>query len=334
MEEQNGAKISIIVPVYNTEAYLPACLESLLRQTHRNLELLTVDDGSTDGSAAILEAYAKRDPRIRVIRQKNGGVSSARNAGIDAATGAYIGFVDSDDTVEPTYCETLLRGFAEHPEIGVSICGRTILGHPNGRTTGGTEGAGTVLSARDAMLCAVSLGRSFEGYLWNKLFDAKLFRETENGGFRFRLDPEISVCEDLLLCAKIFAEGQCAYFDPTPLYRYHYRKTGALNTFGEGRLSEFRARDQVEKIAASFDETVLHTAQLSHAKSALNLLAAAKERHDPQFAAAMKREVDRKIRVLLRAKDLPRKERVKLLIRRAFPVIGMRLYLATRRKES
>lgn len=332
MERFEGGKISVVVPVYNTEAALSACVESLLGQTYRNLELLFVDDGSTDGSAALLEAYAKRDDRIRVIRQENGGVSAARNTGIDAATGDWIGFVDSDDSVEPNYCETLLSAFFAHPEIGVSVCNRFIHGHPNGQETGGAAGAGTVLSPREAIRCAVSIGQSFEGYLWNKLFRAELFREMQNGRPRFRLDPSLSVCEDLLLCVEIFAAGQSAFYTDRPLYHYHYREGGALRTLDEKRMSEFAARDRVERIAASFDEALLHTAELSRVKSALNLLYEAKRRHDPALAARMKREVDQRIGSLLRARDLPRAEKLKLPVRRMFPVWSMRAYLGKRRK--
>ena len=322
--EQIGQKnrVSIIVPVYNTEAYLPACVESLLTQTHDDLELIFVDDGSADGSGAILDAYAKRDARVRVIHRKNGGVSSARNAGIDAATGAYIGFVDSDDTVEPTYCEALLGAFAAHPEIGVSICNRFIHGHPNGRETGAAAGAGRVLSPREAAYFAVSIGKSYEGYLWNKLFRAEIFRNNPD----FRLDPSVAICEDLLLCVQIFAAGHSAYYDPTPLYHYNYRESGALRTLDDKRMTEFAARDRIEAIAASFGEDVLHAAQLSHVKSALNLLAAAKQAKNKPLAAAMQRRIDERMKSLLSEKDVPISEKVKLLIRRAAPVLSLRIF--------
>ncbi len=321
--EQIGQKnrVSIIVPVYNTEAYLPACVDSLLRQTHTNLELIFVDDGSTDGSGAILDAYAKKDPRVRVIRQNNGGVSSARNVGIDAATGAYIGFVDSDDTVEPNYVEALLGAFSLHPEIGVSICNRFIHGHPNGRGIGAAAGAGRVLSPREAIKNAVSIGKSYEGYLWNKLFRAEIFREKD-----FRLDPSLHICEDLLLCVAIFASGQKAYFDPKPLYHYNYRETGALRTFDDKRMTEFAARDRIEAIAATFGGDVLHAAELSHAKSALNLLAAAKQAKNKPLAAAMRRRFDERKKALLSEKDVPLSEKCKLLIRRAAPVLSLRIF--------
>ena len=111
MEQAAKSKVSIIVPVYHTEAYLPACLESLLNQTHRNIEILLVDDGGTDGCPEICDAYAAKDARVKVIHKQNGGVSAARNDGINAATGDFIGFVDSDDWVEKDFVEGLLAPF-------------------------------------------------------------------------------------------------------------------------------------------------------------------------------------------------------------------------------
>lgn len=109
--DQNGAevrdmkkiKISIIVPVYNILEYLPRCVHSLTAQTYRNLEILLVDDGSTDGTEKLCDSLAKEDERIRVFHKKNGGSSSARNLGIREALGSFLGFVDSDDYVEPGY---------------------------------------------------------------------------------------------------------------------------------------------------------------------------------------------------------------------------------------
>ena len=100
-------RISVIVPVYNVEQYLPRCVESILAQTYENLEILLVDDGTKDNSGAICDAYARQDARVKAIHKKNGGLSSARNAGIDAATGEYLSFVDSDDWIEPQMYERL-----------------------------------------------------------------------------------------------------------------------------------------------------------------------------------------------------------------------------------
>ena len=105
--------ISVIVPVYKVERYLPRCIESILRQTYTNFELILVDDGTPDRSGIICDRYAEKDSRIRVIHKENGGVSTARNAGIDAAKGEWITFVDSDDWVSDEYLETLIHPMNE-----------------------------------------------------------------------------------------------------------------------------------------------------------------------------------------------------------------------------
>ena len=99
--------ISIIVPVYNTKEYLPKCVQSLVEQTYRNLEILLVDDGSTDETGALCDKLALTDDRIRVIHKENGGSSSARNVGISQAAGSFLGFVDSDDYVDADMYERL-----------------------------------------------------------------------------------------------------------------------------------------------------------------------------------------------------------------------------------
>ena len=99
--------LSIIVPVYDVERYLPKCIDSILAQTFTDFELILVEDGSPDNCPALCDAAAARDARIRVIHQKNGGLSAARNAGLDTARGEWVAFVDSDDTITPDFCEKL-----------------------------------------------------------------------------------------------------------------------------------------------------------------------------------------------------------------------------------
>lgn len=116
----SNPKVSLIVAVYNTQEFLPRCLDSLLNQTCRDIEIVVVNDGSTDDCAAIIAAYARKDARVRAITKPNGGISSARNAGIDIARGEIVDFVDSDDYVEPNLAEFLVDAFAaENPEIVV-----------------------------------------------------------------------------------------------------------------------------------------------------------------------------------------------------------------------
>lgn len=119
---KNNPLVSIVVPIYNTAKYLPACLDSIINQTYQNLEITLVDDGSTDDSYQIAKDYAKKDSRIKLVHQKNAGQSAARNHGIERATGEYIGFIDSDDLVAKDFIEQLLLPFGQQ-NISLSVCG-------------------------------------------------------------------------------------------------------------------------------------------------------------------------------------------------------------------
>ena len=106
---KENVALSVIVPVYNLETCLPMCLDSILRQTFSDFELILVDDGSADGSLAVCQEYQEKDNRIRLLHQENGGVSSARNTGLNHAVGQYISFVDGDDFIEPDMYERLMK---------------------------------------------------------------------------------------------------------------------------------------------------------------------------------------------------------------------------------
>lgn len=120
-----GELVSVIVPVYNVEKYIRKCIESIITQTYTNLDIILIDDGSTDKSGKICDEYEKLDTRITVIHKKNGGLSSARNSGLDIAKGKYIGFVDSDDYISIDMYEVLLRYMED--EVDIVACGRYIV---------------------------------------------------------------------------------------------------------------------------------------------------------------------------------------------------------------
>ena len=113
--------VSVILPVYNVENYLSKCVDTVIGQTYKNIEIILVDDGSTDKSGEICDEYAAKDSRVKVIHQKNGGVSSARNTGIDASRGDYIGFIDSDDAIDPDMYSILLNEALSH-DSDISCC--------------------------------------------------------------------------------------------------------------------------------------------------------------------------------------------------------------------
>lgn len=123
---KNNVKISIIIPIYNTEQYIQQCLNSIVNQTLQDIEIICVNDGSTDNSLKIIEQYAKKDTRIKVVTQKNKGQSAARNAGLNIANGEYIGFVDSDDFIEPNMYEKLYKN-AVLNNSDVAMCSIKVL---------------------------------------------------------------------------------------------------------------------------------------------------------------------------------------------------------------
>lgn len=114
-------KISIIVPIYNVEKFLPRCVESLVNQTYGNIEILLIDDGTKDNSAIMCDEYAKKYNNVKAFHKKNGGLSDARNYGIEKATGKYIAFVDSDDFVNKDYCKILYNNLIKN-DADISIC--------------------------------------------------------------------------------------------------------------------------------------------------------------------------------------------------------------------
>ena len=126
-------KVSVIVPVYNMEKYLSRCVDSILAQTYKNLEVILVDDGSKDSSPAICDQYSERDSRVKVVHKENGGLSSARNAGLDVATGDYIGFVDSDDYISPEMYSVLCQCL-ENSDCEIANL-MYVRADENGRTT-------------------------------------------------------------------------------------------------------------------------------------------------------------------------------------------------------
>lgn len=168
--------ISVIVPIYNVEKYLPRCVESILGQTYENLELILVDDGSTDRSGEICDTYLKKDKRIKVLHKANGGLSDARNAGIEIAHGKYFSFVDSDDYIAVNMLERLYDG-AISENADLTICGFQAVDE-SGTPIVNMSSAGLRSGSYDKLDIFRESGYS-DGWnyivAWNKLYDQKLF---------------------------------------------------------------------------------------------------------------------------------------------------------------
>ena len=214
--------ISIIIPVYNAEKYLEKCLDSLINQTYTNIEIILVDDGSTDNSYEICNEYSKRDNRIIVIKQENQGVSSARNHALDISHGAYVGFVDSDDFIEAHMYEVLYNNMIEYSS-DLSMCNYyTIRGGKNEHRE--FNFADGILIINDKKTFYELLPKEyFKGFLCNKLFKKDIIGA-------LRLNTEIYLCEDMLFVAKYVEKcsgNMC--FDNKALYNYVINTNGATS---------------------------------------------------------------------------------------------------------
>ena len=205
-------EISIIVPVYNVEPYLKRCLDSIVNQSMKEIEILVIDDGSTDKSAEICDDYAMFDNRIKVIHQKNGGLSRARNVGLNQAQSKYIMFVDSDDFVERDFCKIPYEIAEKNDCDLVMFCFRYLK---NGLETGknnSTELDDSFLSKENAVLF---MNTVIHDYIWNKLYKAELFK---NSSF-----PNNRLFEDIGTFYKLLLKSKTIYFTNSVLYNYAVR---------------------------------------------------------------------------------------------------------------
>lgn len=213
--------ISIIVPVYNIAEYLPQCLDSICAQTYSNIEIIAVNDGSTDNSLAVLRYKAEMDGRIKVIDKPNGGVTSARLAGIEAAKGTWIGFVDGDDELEPDMYERLLRNAIEY-DADISHCGHQV--HHLDGSIEFLYNTGRFVKQSSEEALKELLNGSFEPGLWNKLYNKTLLHSL----FHSRvMDASIKQFEDLLMNYCLFREANTIVFEDFCPYHYLKREGSA-----------------------------------------------------------------------------------------------------------
>ena len=237
MNTEKSPLISIIVPVYKVEKYLAACLDSLLAQTYQNFELIVVNDGSPDGCWQIMQRYAAQDARVRIFRKENGGVSSARNFGLDAARGEYIGFVDSDDLVLPQYLEWLLDA-AQQKNAKIAI--------------GEMRRMPMDCYAEDLPLLAkqsrVQEFRLEEYSYWCRANCLNVVRGLFQRDVvqKQRFDTAISMGEDaMFFMQSLLKAGKLAYID-APLYGYRiWGESSYQKSFTEKQYSEVEAWEKI-----------------------------------------------------------------------------------------
>ena len=251
--------LSIIVPVYNVSKYINKCIDSIIAQTYDNIEIIIVDDGSPDDCPQICDMYAKKDSRIKVIHKQNGGLSSARNAGLDIAKGDYIGFVDSDDWIEPTMYEEMIS-FMESESCDACECAINLVDNSSTKRIKQTENE--VLSGRDALKHHLN---EFHRYdiprpsVWSKLYKKDFWKTN-----RF---PVGKIHEDYLLTCMVLYESKKYGIIHKGLYNHlTSNPTSIVNTKFSVRdlYKERQCQFRIDYLESKGDEELVEMAKVSY----------------------------------------------------------------------
>lgn len=296
-----GRKVSIIIPAHNAERYIADCIESVLKQSYEDWELIIVDDGSKDQTAEICSCYAGKDNRIRLFHNDTGkGVSSARNRGLDEATGDYIVFLDSDDLL-PSDSVLLRMNYMEEVDL---VCGNNDEIDEDGRflKKGLTRSVDSVLNNKDAVrIITVFNKQGYQGYCWNKLFKWEIIEKEH-----IRFHEEISYNEDRLFCYQYVTYCQKVKMIPEVVYHYRQIQGSAMNNLHDlGKtdelkiISEFRAFDIIlDSVKEQYPDTyyLLCADAQNKAITAWKLY-----RRDANLGSEMKKQIKRYGKLALEA---------------------------------
>ena len=214
-------RLSVIVPVYNVEKYLKKCIESILAQSFKDFELILIDDGSTDSSGKICDEYEKRDARIIVIHKTNGGLSSARNAGLDIAKGKYIGFVDSDDWISPQMYEKLIL-MCEKNDLDMAVCGVKKCYNDSSKDYICYNTINDKILNREEAITEIFVNHSFGEEACNKIYKKDIFKTIRYPEGKIHEDT-YCICDIVDMCRKIGYSKEIGYF-------YYQRSNSIMNS--------------------------------------------------------------------------------------------------------
>lgn len=279
-------KISVIIPVYNVQKYLPKCIRSVLQQTYRNLEIILVDDGSTDQCGKICDSYARKDKRIHVIHKKNGGLASARNAGMECATGAYFLFLDSDDWIAQNTCQILYQGLKQY-DAGCAVGKCITVLEKNGRLY-------PQKSRKQPVRCKTSAEAMKQVLLTCSSSCNRLYKRNIIEKFRF---PEGRINEDEPVMLRVYAECRKILFlnDST----YFYRKRSNSITTSHFSLQNvdcyYNSAENLAFIKKEYPK-LTSCAEYKYIKTMLYCYVHLKQLEQDPTAAGIRRELHRNIR--------------------------------------
>lgn len=222
--------ISIIVPVYNVEKYLRKCIDSIINQTYKNLEIILVDDGSPDNCGTICDEYAQKDNRIKVIHKENGGVSSARNEGLRSATGKWISFIDADDWIEEIFCEILLNKAVKN-RCDVALCGYSRV-TDNRIEKINANGKDAFFNSKEYLIKSLNPQTGF-GFCHMKLIKKEILNNIS-------FNENIVVGEDALFCIMFSINIKKSIFVEKALYNYRVNRESVVRKYDVDYVTKYK----------------------------------------------------------------------------------------------
>ena len=309
--------ISIIVPAYNAANYLKRCLKSISKQTYPHYEVIIIDDGSVDNTGIIADSEASQDNRIKVIHQKNSGVSAARNAGLKKAIGKYIACVDADDTIEPMYLEKLLYSL-KNASAQLSICGffETDLDLNIHRQSSMQNQIVNGVEIIEKMLQY----RNITSALWNKLF---LFDIIKQNNIEF--ESRYIIGEDMLFLAKYCLNVDKAVIISDSLYRYTSNPHGAMlskknGEFNSKWITEWLAVKETERVLSErgIQSNMIKVKKIRIADKLFSMMAKTKY-NDLELKKELLRYLRKNIFLILKTKDFSKKKKLNCTLNVVFP---------------
>ena len=310
-------KVSIIVPAYNVEKYFDKCIESILRQTYKNIELLIVDDGSTDTCGMKADEYAKRDPRVKVFHKDNGGISSARNYGLKYASGEYCIFVDADDYVAEDYVKIMMT-LAIKKNADIVMCNYYNCYVNKNRPSSKLKKYDQIKEfTSDEFLDRLYYYPGSFSFVWNKLFRSDLFYDIEFANM---------LCEDSQIMLSLVDRSKKIYLTPKILYYYRRRKSSIMNGKQEDVLqNEMRwIEDHMKRLKESNREHLFSMAQKLYISKILGKYCYCKKETQKNLIITLRKEM----KSFIKNREFSKSLRIKYSLASIFPGIYGKYYLA------
>ena len=311
--------ISVIVPVYNVEKYLEKCLNSLVNQTYQNIEIIVVDDGSTDNSGRIADDFALKYDIIKVIHTKNGGLSAARNVGIENAGGEYIAFVDSDDWVDVNTFEQLYNLISKG-DFGFSSCG--MIEEFGTETEQHFETIEFEVCNQKELFNLILDTDYVCGYACNKLFRRDIIGE-------LRFDENLLSCEDIDFCARFACKCESAIYTKTPFYHYRQRTDSMTGDFSYNvrKLSVIKAYENIMPIYARYDAEDYCKLERNYLKINLNIKGRMMVSGvgDKEVSEMVDDNIKKYYPIVMKNKNISLSDKMNIALTKMFPALLLRI---------